>query len=245
MRLQKAIASAGVCSRRASEELILSGKVLVNSKRASLGQSADFGKDEIIVEGKKISPFDNLSEEKKVYFVLNKPKGVITTASDDRGRLSAAGMIKTKYRIVPVGRVDKNTTGILILTNDGDLVNRLTHPKFEHEKEYEALVQIPHDWNDERIQNAVRKLRSGVIIANDFKTSPADASVLNKISNNRHILRVIIHEGHKHQVRQMIDAVGMSILALKRVRVGFLRIGDLKEGEYRELSQVQASELKK
>ena len=217
MRLQKAIASAGVCSRRASEELILSGKVLVNSKRASLGQSADFGKDEIIVEGKKISPFDNLSEEKKVYFVLNKPKGVITTASDDRGRLSAAGMIKTKYRIVPVGRLDKNTTGILILTNDGDLVNRLTHPKFEHEKEYEALVQIPHDWNDERIQNAVRKLRSGVII----------------------------HEGHKHQVRQMIDAVGMSILALKRVRVGFLRIGDLKEGEYRELSQVQASELKK
>jgi len=239
IRLQKIIADAGTCSRRKAEDLIRDRKVRVNGEMAKIGQSADPEKDEIIVDKKKIS------QEEKIYFLLNKPVGVVSTVSDEQGRESVVDLIKTNKRIVPVGRLDSSTAGLLILTNDGDLVNKLTHPKFEHEKEYQALAQIPHDWNEARLKDAIQKMKSGVKIADDFRTSPAKVNIISQKSNDRYLLSITIHEGRKHQVRQMIDAVGMSVVALKRVRTGSLVLGDLKEGEYRELSEREVSELKK
>jgi len=239
IRLQKAIADAGICSRRAAEELIRLKKVKVNNFIASIGDKVNVEFDEIEVDEKKIK------KENKVYFLLNKPKGVISTSIDERGRSSVIDLIKTEKRIVPVGRLDKDTTGLLILTNDGDLVNKLTHPKFEHKKEYEALVQVPHDWVSLRLQDAIKKLERGVRIANDFRTSPAKVKILNQVSNDRYYLSIIIYEGHKHQVRQMLDAVGISTVELKRVATGSVRLGEIKEGEYRELSKGEIQELKK
>jgi len=238
IRLQKAIADSGVCSRRSAEELIIKGQVFVNKKKASLGMSVDCEKDEIFVNGKKIK------FEEKVYFALNKPKGVISTASDDRKRKSVLDIVKCDKRIYPVGRLDRDTIGLLILTNDGELVNVLTHPKYGHEKTYIAIIQVPHRWEDKDIKKAISKMEKGVRIADGFKTSPAKVSILERVSNDRHSLSITIKEGHKHQVRQMINACMMTVVSLKRVKFGPIELSDLEEGQYRALSEKEISLLK-
>jgi 23S rRNA pseudouridine2605 synthase len=239
--LQKVIADAGVASRRASEELISSGKVKVNNNTVTkLGTRVDPKKDTVELNGKILDRPQEL-----VYFLLNKPKGIVSTANDEQGRRTVIDLIDTEKRIVPVGRLDMYTTGLLILTNDGDLVNKLTHPRFEHEKEYEAIIQVPQDWKKENLDHALSKMSKGVKIANDFRTSLSKARVLSQVSSDRYTISVVIHEGKNHQVRQMIDAAGLSVVELKRIRSGPIAIGDLKQDAYRELTDQEVSELKK
>ncbi|MBI4122474.1 MAG: rRNA pseudouridine synthase [Parcubacteria group bacterium] len=239
--LQKALADAGVASRRSAEKLIAEGRVRVNgSVVRKLGTRVDLGRDAITLDGKRLA-----QPSRFVYFLLNKPAGVVSTVSDERGRETVLDLVPSRARVVPVGRLDVNTTGLLILTNDGDLVYELTHPKFEHEKEYEAVVQIPQDWDKDRFKSARGRMRHGLRIAGGFRTSPAKIAVLEQVTNDRYLISITIHEGRKHQVRRMIDSVGMSVVSLKRVRMGPIKLGDLPEGECRELADQEIRALKK
>ncbi len=239
MRLQKAIARGGICSRRKAEDLINKGNVLVNGQIAKIGMRVDPKDDKIIVLGKE------LAREDKVYIAFNKPKGVISTVSDEQGRKNMLDFVNIQERLVPVGRLDKDTTGLLLLTNDGDIVNILTHPSFEHEKQYELIVEIPHDWNKKRFHLALKQIEKGVTIAGNFYTSPARVKIVAQKSNDRFCIRITIHEGHKHQVRQMASACGMSVIYLKRIQVGPIKLGTLPEGEFRYLSDIEIESLQK
>ncbi len=239
--LQKALAQAGIASRRHAEELILAGRVWINNRQVrKLGTRVDVAIDKIIVDKKPLSFKTEL-----VYFLLNKPAGVVATTSDTHKRLTVTAMIPTKERIVPVGRLDINTTGLLLLTNDGDLVYKLTHPKFENEKEYEALIQIPQTWDKPRLIEMLKKFVQGVYITGGFKTSPAKVKIISQKTNDRYYISIIIHEGHKHQVRQMINAIGASVVELKRVRMDSLSLGELPVGQWRKLTAEEIAALKK
>ena len=238
--LQKAIADAGVASRRKAEEFILKGFVLVNKKKVTaLGTRVDPDRDEITVRGKTIR------KEPVVYFALNKPKGILSSVSDDRGRKTVVNLIKTTARIVPVGRLDIDTSGLILLTNDGDLVNRLTHPSFEKEKEYLVHVEVPKRWSNKDIDSAIRNMQRGVIVAGGFKTSPAAVKIVARRGKIEFELSVVIHEGKKHQIRRMVSAVGMSVCSLKRVRIGSVVLGDLALGAHRELGEEEIASLQK
>ena len=224
-RLQKIIASSGYCSRRKAEELISKGKVKVNGDVITqMGYKANFN-DYIEVEGNPINKVED-----KVYYILNKPRGIVTTSSDDKGRKTVIDLIKTDKRIYPVGRLDYDTTGLLILTNDGELTNFLTHPKNNIEKVYVAKVRGLITKED------ISRLCSGVII-DGKKTSRAKAKML-KIDKktNSSIVELIIHEGKNHQVKNMFKAIGYEVLKLKRESVAFLTLDGLKSGEYRQLT---------
>ena len=224
-RLQKVIANAGYCSRRKAEELISAGKVVVNGEKVTeLGLKVNYD-DDIVVEGNAIS-----QKEEKVYYLLNKPRGIISSSNDDKKRKTVVDIINTTKRIYPVGRLDYDTTGALILTNDGELTNLLIHPKSNIEKEYIAKVEgIPS-------KEDIIKLSKGIII-DGRKTAPAKAKI-KKIDkkNNTSIVTLIIHEGRNHQVKKMFEALGYNVIKLKRERFAFLDVNDLKSGDYRELS---------
>ncbi len=232
MRLQKIIASKGYASRRKAEELIQSGKVKVNgSVIREMGYQANFD-DFIEVEG---NPLDEI--EDKVYFLLNKPRGVVSTVKDDKGRKTVVDLIKTDKRIYPVGRLDYDTTGLIILTNDGNLTNYLTHPKNNIEKVYVAKLHglITKD--------NLKKLCNGVVI-DGKKTGKAKAKILKlDKKNNSSIVELIIHEGKNHQVKKMFNAIGFDVLKLKRESVAFLTLDGVKSGEYRPLSIKEVKKL--
>lgn len=223
-RIQKIIANSGYCSRRKAEELIKLGKVKVNGEVVELGFKANMN-DLIEVEGVSLD-----TKEDYVYYLLNKPRGVVTTTSDEKGRKTVVDLIETNKRIYPVGRLDYDTTGVLILTNDGALANILTHPSNNIEKVYVAKIEgiISKD--------EIKKLEKGVII-DGKKTSPCRAKIT-KIDkkNNTSIVKLIIHEGRNHQVKKMFLAIGYSVLKLKRESVAFLTCDGVKSGEYRQLS---------
>jgi len=238
--LQKALALAGLASRRAGEGLITAGRVKVNGRVVTkLGSRVDIASDKITVNNKL------LAFEPKVYFLLHKPLGVVSTARDDRGRGTVVDLVPSRQRLVPVGRLDINSTGLLLLTNDGELTHELTHPKFEHEKEYEALIQVPHDWDKKTVEGALKKFVHGIRLVGGFKASPAQAKILNQKSNDRYWVSIILREGRKHQVRQMIDSIGASVVELKRVRMGPIKLGDLAVGKYRALTEEEIKLLKK
>lgn len=230
-RLQKIIAASGIASRRKAEELILSGKVLVNGKVVvELGTKVDEN-CEIIVDGIKIN------KEDKVYYLLNKPRGVVTTTSDEKGRTTVINLINDDRRIYPVGRLDYNTTGALILTNDGEFANDIMHPKNEIDKVYIAKIDgflTPGD---------IVKLKKGVII-DGVKTSESKVKV-RKIDKESHtsIVEITIHEGKNHQVKKMFSAVGYDVLKLKREKIAFLDVKNLKSGEYRRLTPKEVKQL--
>lgn len=230
-RLQKVIAASGISSRRKAEELILSGKVLANGKVVTeLGTKVDDG-CEIIVDGVKIN------REDKVYYLLNKPRGVVTTTSDDKGRATVTGLINDNRRIYPVGRLDYDTTGALILTNDGEFANEIMHPKNEIDKVYIAKIDgflTPSD---------IVKLKKGVII-DGVKTSESKVKV-RKTDKENHtsIIEITIHEGKNHQVKKMFAAVGYEVLKLKREKIAFLDVKNLKSGEYRRLTPKEVKQL--
>lgn len=221
-RLQKLLARAGVASRRASEELIKAGRVAVDGRVVrELGARARPGQ-RITVDGKPIGP-----GERKVYVVLYKPRGVVTTALDTHGRPTVVEAVKTTERVYPVGRLDVDSEGLVLLTNDGELAHRITHPRFGLEKVYRVLVQ------GKPSAEALRRLREGVELDGRM-TAPARVEVLGE-QNGSTWLEFVIREGRKRQVRRMSEAVGHPVSRLIRVRMGPISIGSLKPGEYRPL----------
>lgn len=230
-RLQKVIANSGITSRRKAEELIQNGNVKVNG-------------DTITTLGFKVNSSDNIevngvsiSKEEKVYYVLNKPREVITSVSDDKGRRTVVDLIKDDKRIYPVGRLDYDTTGIIILTNDGELANLLMHPKNEIDKCY--VAKISGILNPKELM----MLKNGVLI-DGVKTRKAHVKT-RKIDkeNNTSIVELIIHEGKNHQVKNMFKAVNHDVLKLKRERIAFLDLTGLKSGEYRKLNHKEVATL--
>ncbi|MDR2898930.1 MAG: rRNA pseudouridine synthase [Clostridiales bacterium] len=232
-RLQKFLAEAGIASRRKAEELILNGEVKVNGEIiTSLGVKVDPDKDIVIYRGKLVEKPAGF-----VYYMINKPAGYVSAVSDDRGRESVVSLVPGKDRVYPVGRLDYNTTGLLLLTNDGELTYKLTHPSNEIEKEYFTWVKGILD------EKEIQRLRTGIDIG-DFVTSPAKVRVLD-IKEGNMKLSIIIHEGKNRQVRRMVEAAGSTVIRLRRVAVGDLRIGELEEGCYRKLSKEEVEYLKR
>lgn len=230
-RLQKVIAQSGYCSRRKAEELIKNSKVKVNGKIITeLGTKVN-SSDQIFIDNKL------LSQEEKLYFLLNKPRGVISSSNDEKNRKTVVDIIETDKRIYPIGRLDYDTTGILLLTNDGDFANEMMHPSNEIDKVYIAKV------NGILKGKEINQLKYGVVV-DGKKTSPSKVK-LRKIDkkNNTCIVELIIHEGRNHQVKKMIEAVGFEVLKLKREKFGFLTLKGLNSGEYRSLSKKEVSKL--
>ncbi len=227
-RLQKILAQAGLGSRRASEELIADGRVRVNGVLATLGTRADPETDTIEVDGAIVGVRQGL-----VHYLLNKPAGVVTTASDPQGRPTVVGLVPSEPRVYPVGRLDADTEGLLLLTNDGELAHRLTHPSFGVDKEYLADVEGTPS------RGAVRRLREGVEL-DDGPTAPAKVALVGD-----HMLRLTIHEGRNRQVRRMCDAVGHPVRRLVRVRIGPLSDRRLAPGAWRPLTQAEVRDLER
>ena len=226
-RLQKALARAGLGSRRACENLIAAGRVTINGKTAELG--ARIGPDdEVAVDGTIIS-----TKVDAVTYLLNKPKGTITTAADPGGRPTVVDLVPSEPRVFPVGRLDLDTEGLLLLTNDGSLAHRLAHPSFGVEKEYLAHVR------GRPSRAAVRMLREGVELK-DGRTAPAKASVVAP-----GLVRITIHEGRNRQVRRMCDAIGHPVLRLARTRIGPLTDHTLKPGQWRPLTTAELLDLQR
>lgn len=229
-RLQKVIAASGVTSRRKAEELIVSGKVKVDGK--------------VVTElGTKVTPKNKIevnntliSNEQKVYYLLNKPRGVVTTTSDDKHRKTVCDLINTTARIYPVGRLDYDTTGVLILTNDGEFANNIMHPATEIEKTY--IAKVKGIVTPEKLM----MLKQGVML-DGIKTKTAKVKLRKKDSTGISMIEVTIHEGRNHQVKRMFESVELEVLKLKRERVGFLDLSGLNSGEYRELNIKEVRQL--
>ena len=231
MRLQKYIADAGIASRRKAEELIKEGRVCVNGAVIDImGYTIKDG-DVVTVDGEKI-----LKAEAKVYYMLNKPKGYVTTVHDQFDRPCVLDLVKgeTEKRVYPAGRLDYNTEGLLILTNDGEFVNKITHPSHNIEKKYIAVI------NGKLTDAEAERLRKGVVI-DKKKTYPAKVFV-SEIFKDKSVVEITISEGRNRQVRKMFEAVSHNVIELKRVSLGNLSLGNLKTGKIRKLNpnEVQA-----
>lgn len=229
------MAARGIASRRKCEEMIAAGKVRVNGEIITqLGYKID-PTAEIVVDGKSIVA-DNAVY---TYILLNKPLKVITSVSDPQRRTTVIDLITTTdQRIYPVGRLDYDTEGLILLTNDGELANRMTHPRFEFEKEYIATVKGTPD------ENKLEQLRQGILLE-DGITSPAEVAIIGSKQNGNTKLCIVIHEGKNRQVRRMCKAIGYPVIHLQRRRLGFLTIGNLSAGEYRHLTADEIHRLKK
>ena len=225
-RLQKFLANCGVASRRKCEDLILKGAVKVNGKVVTeLGTKVDLKEDKVEYNGKIIKPL-----EEKIYILLNKPIGYVTTSHDQFDRDTVLDLVKVKERVVPVGRLDMYTSGALILTNDGDFVYKVTHPKHEIEKNYTVTLKGIIK------KTEVQALRDGVKI-DDYTTKPAKVKILKTDDEkNQSRLEITIHEGKNRQVRKMCEAIGRQVLALHRSKIGGIDVKDLKIGAWRYLT---------
>ncbi|WP_314585353.1 pseudouridine synthase [Paenibacillus terrigena] len=233
-RLQKILAAAGVASRRKCEELILEGKVEVNGETVkTLGVKADPTQDVITVNGRAIQ------SESKVYLMMNKPKGVITSATDPKGRKVVTDYVTgIKERVYPVGRLDYDTEGLLLLTNDGEFANLLTHPKHHVPKTYLATVEgIPHG-------DKLEKLKEGIMLE-DGMTAPAELEYQDiNVEEKQATIRITIYEGRNRQVRRMFEAISHKVIRLKRIKFGDLSLMNLKRGRTRPLTPNEINELK-
>ena len=233
-RLQKYLADAGIASRRKAEELILKGKIKVNNKVVTeLGTKVISEKDKVEYEGKIVK----LSKQ-KIYILLNKPIGYVTTAKDQFNRDSVLDLVKVKQRIVPVGRLDMYTSGALILTNDGDFVYKVTHPKHEIEKTYTVTVKGIVQKED------VEQLKNGVEIDN-YKTRPAKVKILKTDDEkNQSRLEITIHEGKNRQIRKMCESIGYQVIALHRSKIAGIGVKDLPLGKWRYLTNDEILKFK-
>ena len=232
-RLQKFLANAGIASRRKCEELILDGKIEVNGAIVTELGTKVSEKDIVKYNGKIVK-----TEEEKIYILLNKPIGYVTTAKDQFNRDTVLDLIKINKRIVPVGRLDMYTSGALILTNDGEFVNMLTHPKNEIDKTYNVTVK-GNVTNDD-----IEQLQKGVKIDDEYITKPAKVKIL-KIDKEKNISRIqiTIHEGKNRQVRKMCEAINKKVLALHRCKIGNIEVKDLKVGNWRYLTKKEVENL--
>lgn len=231
IRLQKFMSECGVASRRKSEELIEQGRVRINGAVACLGDKINPKKDSVTVNGKKIvKPKDNR------YIMLHKPRGFITTMSDERERKCVAQLISdVPQRIYPIGRLDRESEGLLLFTNDGEFANALTHPKKHVPKTYRVTVR-PGITEDQ-----LAALTNGILI-DDRKTAPAEVRVVTK-EENRVVLEIILYEGRNRQIRKMCEQLGLEVARLKRTAVGSVKLGMLKQGDWRDLSEEEVRKL--
>ena len=233
-RLQKILAAAGFGSRRSCEEMVIAGRVRVNGKVAKLGDKADLAADAVTLDGEPIAP------EKSTYILLYKPRGVVSSLEAQGDRQTVRDLVPLSERLYPVGRLDALSEGLILLTNDGDLTNRLKHPRYGHDKEYRVLVLGNVD------QESLNAWRRGVVIEDENgkreRTAPAKVEVLER-SGEGTWLRVIMREGKKHEIRRIAQSLGLHVARLIRVRMGTLTVGELKSGEWRKLTGDELREL--
>ena len=237
IRLQKVLSAAGVSSRRAAERLMQAGRITVNGRTVTtLGAKADPERDDIRVDGRRVVP-----DRRRRYLLLNKPRGYVTTRADPQGRRTVLDLVTVRDYVYPVGRLDYHSEGLLILTNDGDLAARLTHPRHGVERVYEVRVRGEPD------QDALARLRRGVTI--DGRPAAPGTVRVTKTWNGAHgvetVLTVAISEGRNRQVRKMCDAIGHPVVRLRRVQIGPLRDRSLKAGQYRSLTRAEIAALKR
>ena len=232
-RLQKIMAQAGLGSRRVCETVITEGRVKVNGKIATLGSKADPETDHIVVDGAELAKPAAL-----VYIALHKPRGVLSTVEAPDPRTTVRDLVQIPGTIYPVGRLDVESEGLILLTNDGELANQLTHPSFGHEKEYRVLVSRVPD------EAQLSAWRFGVILEDEYKTAPAEVEI-ETIAGKGAWLKVILREGRKRQIREMGLRTGLPVVRIMRIRIGTLHLGRLKPTEWRHLTAKEISELKR
>lgn len=230
-RLQKILSARGVASRRGAEKLIEAGAVCVNGRTASIGDCADPEKDRITVSGRPLPPM-----QKTVYLMLNKPRGFVTTLSDEMGRRTAAELVDCGQRVYPIGRLDRDSEGLLLFTNDGALADRLMHPRREIQKAYEVTVRGATEGSDALLLRPIEL--DGRMI------SPPEVRLVRQ-SGDKTTFEIVIHEGRNRQVRRMCEAAGLRVARLRRVREGSLTLGTLAVGAWRYLSDMEVAELQK
>ena len=231
-RIQKILSERGVCSRRKAETYITEGRVSVNGRPAKLGDTADADLDEILLDGKPIP-----SRQKHVYIMLYKPRGYVTTLSDEKGRKNAAELVADcGIRVYPVGRLDMDSEGLLLLTNDGEFANMLMHPKHEVDKTY--LVTVT-DFSAEKLETLDQPVE-----LDGYTIKKPAVKLIRTLSGDCAVLSVTIHEGRNRQVRRMCDLAGMQVKRLTRISEGSLNLGNLKSGTWRYLTDVEVEELK-
>jgi len=233
-RLQKILAQAGYGSRRACEDFITAGRVRVNGQIAKLGQKADVSIDRITVDGKPIAAAEQL-----IYIALHKPRNVLSTVEHEQGddRPTVRDIVDVPGHIYPVGRLDFESEGLVLMTNDGDLTNHLTHPKFGHKKEYKVLIAKRPD------RDQLEAWKRGVVLEDGYKTAPANVHFESSQGKGAWI-RVVMGEGRKRQIREICKQLGLPVVRIIRVRIGSLRLGNLKTRQWRYLTTREVEELK-
>ncbi len=231
-RLQKILAQAGYGSRRSCEELITEGRVRINDHVAELGEKADSRTDKITLDGKPIAKAEELT-----YIAMYKPRNVISSVDDEVGRKTVRDLIPESERLYPVGRLDWDSEGLILMTNDGDLTNKLTHPRYGHKKEYRVLVARQPD------AEQLEAWRRGVVLDEGVKTAPADVYVEGRAGKGAW-LHVTMGEGRKRQIRETGMKLGLPVVRIVRIRIGTLHLGALKPGEWRHLAPKEVEELK-
>jgi len=230
-RLQKVLANSGIGSRRACDTLIVDGRVRVNGNIAVPGMKVNPLKDTILLDGK------NIHEPKKyIYVMLNKPRNVISSANAQGSREIVRDLIPLSGNLFIVGRLDADSEGLILLTNDGSLANKLTHPRFGHEKEYRVYIENFPD------EGQLTALRQGMVLGDGFHTQPAHVRLIRKAGKGAWI-SVVLHEGHKRQIREMGKIVGLRVIRIIRIRISSLHLGDLKSGEWRQLTKQEVEAL--
>jgi 23S rRNA pseudouridine2605 synthase len=230
-RLQKVLAHAGVASRRKAEDLIQQGRVSVNGRVVTeLGTKVDRARDEIRVDGERIEIGGS-----QIYLMVNKPKGTLSTMEDDRGRRALGDLVQVPTRMYPVGRLDVSSEGLILLTDDGELANLLTHPRYQHEKEYRVLV------NGHPTEKTLADWQRGVLL--DGQPTASAVVELIRRDKDSSVLRIVMHEGRKRQIRRVAALMGHPVRELKRVRLGPLHIGALQSGQWRYLTRKEVGDL--
>lgn len=234
VRLNKFLSNAGICSRRKADELIQKGLIFVNNKKIiTLGTKIDSENDKVVYKGKIIG------QNKKIYYALNKPIGYVSTSYDKYATKKIIDLVPKNIKVYPVGRLDKNSEGLIILTNDGELAYKLTHPKFKHEKEYEVIVK-PFSKNKlsdkflEKISSIFKKgirFNEGIARADEFKLINIDKT------KNIAKINIILHQGYNKQIRRMFENVKMDVLSLKRLRIAKLKLENIKSGSYKVINK--------
>ncbi|HEX8923496.1 MAG TPA: pseudouridine synthase [Patescibacteria group bacterium] len=233
IRLNKFIAQLGLASRRHADNLIQDGQVVINGVKAVLGDKVDPENDRIFISGKLVSR----DRQQFVYYILNKPLGVLSSSSDDRGRQTVVDLVPSRERLFPVGRLDYNSSGLILLTNDGDLALRLTHPRYHLPKVY--LVNVKGFPTSDQLH----QLSSGVDL-DDGKTTKSDVVIFHR-SKTQTTLKITLYQGKKRQIRRMCEAVGLLLYSLHRISIGPIELDNLPIGHWRKLTSVEVSSLKK
>ena len=231
IRLQKYMSENGIASRRKSEEMIEAGKVKVNGRVATLGDKVDPIRDKIVVSGKRV-----VRTKTKMYIMLHKPRGFVTTMSDELGRKCVSELVEDAgVRLFPVGRLDRNSEGLLLMTNDGAFSNMLTHPSRHVSKVYRVTVR------EKVTEDQLIKLTEGIML-DGTKTLPCDVHIIDK-GENRTVLNIVLYEGRNRQIRRMCEAVGLTVIRLKRTEIAGVRLGMLPQGKWRELNETEMQHL--